>query len=104
MLPYDQLVIFRGNEVTLRYAMTHCKLGETIGNIDILYFNEMIKVIMRERGQDLWYAVDDKYGKWRFILRSPHTEDPPIHHKLISSMSTELKLPDRVKPISLSNE
>lgn len=99
-LPYDKIVIFRKNKVSLRYAMDHCELGETIGDIDISLFDDIIKVLIKERGIKYRYAVDDKYGKWRLILASPH-KNITVSNGYFIYADRFPPLPEKIKPLKL---
>ena len=101
MLPYDKLVIYKGEKVTLRYAMDHCQIGQIIEDIDISYFDRIIEVLKEERNRYFRYAVDDKYGKWRLILLGPRPEDPGPQQGHFYYSDKYPGLPDKVKPMSL---
>ena len=96
---YEDVVIFRNQDVTLKYAMDNCKPGETIEGPHFSLFPLMLEILCKERKQDLRYVTDDKYGKPRFILATNGDQ------KRINAKSTDskykLELPTQVKPISL---
>ena len=79
-------VKFRKKMCTLKYAIDHCKPGETIEGVHVKHHETLLKRFEQERGRKFEYSVDMRYGDWRFILFDPYpttTNKPIFIHELI---------------------
>jgi hypothetical protein len=100
-LPYDNMILFKDQMVTLRYAMERMEIGDIIEGLHPSIYSKIINVLMINRNEKYRYGVDDKYGQWRMILLPPHPEKYTKPKGHFIAPYTPLDPCGPMKPISL---